>query len=86
MKMKLTPKQAYYLRHINKHGETSETAVAKSLEQMGLLHITHNWERREWNRTVATLRCCVMTPVGQELAAADSTIETARIYVVNCCG
>lgn len=31
MKMKLTPKQAYYLRHINKHGEIPVSRIERSL-------------------------------------------------------
>ncbi len=64
--MKLTDKQSRYLRHIAKHGETSEHRIARQLENKGLVIVLHKRERSEWGRSVATLSVCCLTAKGED--------------------
>ena len=62
---RLTDKQAYYLWHLSRTGETSDRAVVRQLEAKGLVAYTYTRERCEWNRVVARLHVCIMTASGK---------------------
>ena len=80
MTRKLTPKQSYILRHIARHGETSEHAVARNLESKGLLTIAYKRDRTEWNRTLNQMSVCPLTPEGETVSEEDEIKNKAKDY------
>jgi len=77
----LNDKQAYILLHIERHGETSEHRTAAQLERRGLVCVSHKRERCEWNRVVARLTVCCLTPKGERLIhAARPALKIQRSH------
>ena len=66
--LQLTENQRYYLKHIAKHGMTSEHGIARQLQKKGLIVIDFDkYERVEWNKVIARLTVATLTSDGQRV-------------------
>lgn len=63
--MRLTEKQAYYLKHIARNQETSEHAMARTLEKKGLVVVQYKRQITEWGRNKNQMSVCSITPLGR---------------------
>ncbi len=67
-KIKLTNNQRYYLKHIARHGATSEHRIAHQLEKKGLIIINlHKYVRTEFGKVAARLTTAQLTDEGKRV-------------------